>query len=348
MAIERNRTHRLNWPVIVLLGAVCAASLAFLPSVGAGVVDEEDAPPLYLTIVVHNEEDTSRGVVPKASIPDYDGSAETMRHFAFAMRAFAEMAADHGAKINFGSDWTFSRGVARYEPTFYADLEALGHEIDAHAHESSVLYHDVRQEIVAAGGHPTHVASGIDETKIQDQLSYFDTLCPEFEILWGVALPGHGGGECTAAWAWRPSRDDWTTHDPDGRYIYIGHGELVNGIQAIRQAVANRDPDRMNTIAVFVSPREFKAAPGTAGLDDAWTAPTDSSSFWRNRIAWWDAFLAQIEPLVAAGVVEYATLTEIAEIFTDREDALRFDWSEVPRSTATMRQRNILAGYPLD
>jgi len=349
MRLEKMPRRRSRWLTATFLGVFGVALVCLPTTSGAGDAGDDGAlPPLYLTIIVHNEEDTSRGVVPKSNIPDYDGSEETMAHFAFVMRVFSEMAAGHGAKIDFGSDWTFSRGVALYEPTFYEDLEAMGHDIDAHAHESSILYHEVRGEIVAAGGSPTHVASGMDETTIRDQLAYFDERYPEFEILWGAALPGHTAGECAATWVWRPARGDWTTHDPEGRYIYVGNGELVNSIQAIRRAVENRDPNRVNTYAVFLSPREFKAAPGTAGIDDAWIAATDSIHFWRNRIAWWDGLLRQIRPLVDAGVVEYATLTQIAEIFVNQEDDLVFDWDEMPRSEAGMRQRNILAGYPLE
>ena len=57
---------------------------------------------------------------------------------------------------------------------FYRDIEAMGHEIDAHAHESFVLYHEVHEEIVAAGGQPTRVASWLNEEEIQDWLAYFD------------------------------------------------------------------------------------------------------------------------------------------------------------------------------
>jgi len=331
------------------LVALCVLFLALILAIDLCSFGSETLPPLYLTIVVHNEEDVSRGVVPKANIPDYDGNEAIMNHFAFVMRTFAQMAQDHGAKINFGSDWTFSRGVALYEPTFYTDLEEMGHEIDAHAHESSVLYHEVREEIVRAGGYATAVASGMDETTLQEQLEYFDAYYPEFQILWGVAIPSHTGGECTAGWVWRASRDDWTRHDPNGRYIVIGHGELVNGLDAIQTAIDNREADRINTYAVFVSPREFKAAPGTVGIDDEqWIAPTDSIHYWKHRIRWWDDFLAAIDPLVDEGLVQYASLTQIAEIFVGQEDQLAFDWTQVPRSDATMRIRNIKAGYPLE
>ena len=344
----RSRRRPTSAHVAVLVSAGLALTGAAVLC-GTTLADTgEDLPPLYLTIVVHNEEDTSRGAIPKANIPDYDGNEALMHHFAEAMRTFARMAVGHGARINFGSDWTFSRGAARYERTFYADLEALGHEIDAHAHQSHVLYHEVREEIVLAGGLPTHVASGLNEEEIQEQLDYLDTYFPEFQILWGVSLPGHGAGECVATWAWQPSRTGWTKHDPDGRYLYIGHGELVNSIAAIRQAVENRRSDRINTCAVFVSPREFKAAEGQADIDSQWTVPTDSIHFWENKLAWWDGFLSQIDVLVEAGVVQYASFTEIAAIFVEEQELLNFDFGEVPRSDASMLVRNVKSGYPLD
>jgi len=325
--------------IIVLL-------LVGLPLLSLGQTAETERP-LYLTIVVHNEEDTSRGAVPKEQIPDYDGDPALMHHFAAVMRAFAQMAADHGACINFGSDWTFSRGVARYEPGFYTDLEAMGHEIDAHAHESSVLYKEVREAIALAGGHPTAVASGMDETAIQAELAYFEHRAPEFEILWGIALPGHVAGECIASWVWRPSFEDWTIHDPDGSYIYIGHGDLLNSLDAIEAAINARNPDQINTYAVFVSPREFKAALSAPGIADPWTVSTESDSFWRKRIAWWDDFLDQVDIWVEAGLVEYASLTHIAGIFVEAEADLVFDWEDVPRSDLPMRARSIESGYPL-
>ena len=307
----------------------------------------DDLPTLYLTIVIHNEEDMSRGTIPKANIPDYDGNEALMHHFAHVMGRFAEMAAEHGARINFGSDWTFSHGAALFEPHFYSDLQALGHEIDAHAHQSSVPYHNVQEDIRRAGGMPTQVASGMNEQEIQSQLAYFDALYPDFRILWGVSLPGHTAGECVASWAWRPSRDNWTQHDPNGDYIYIGHGELVNSIQAVRQALQQRSSNRVNTIAVFTTPREFKASQGTDEIDEAWMTSTDSVDYWENRLAWWDNFLSQIDPLVDAGVIEYKTLSEIAAIFEEREPELLFDWIEIPRSNLGMRPRNIKAGYPI-
>jgi hypothetical protein len=285
------------------------------------------------------------GTQPKSHIPDYDGDENLMLHFSMAMRAFAEMAERHGAKINFGSDWTFSKGVANFDPTFYGDLEAMGHEIDAHAHESFILYHEVREFISEAGGHPTSVASGMNERTIQEQLAYFDHYYPEFQILWGVALPGHTAGECIATWVWRPSRTNWAEHDPQGKYIYIGHGELMNSLDLIQEAIDKRSPDRMNTYAVFATPRDFKAARGTEGIDPNWMTGPDSHDYWENRLQWSDDFLTEIGTWVERGEVEYATLSTIAEIFAGVESRLVFDFDDCPRSEQSMTERTRSVGY---
>jgi len=306
---------------------------------------EQPLPPLYLTIIVHNEEDMQDGTQPKDHIPDYDGDEGLMLHFTKAMRAFAQMANQHGAKINFGSDWTFSKGVMNFDPTFYTDLESMGHEIDAHAHESFILYHEVRQFISQAGGHSTNVASGMNERSIQQQMTYFDQYYPEFQVLWGVSLPGHTAGECIATWVWRPSKVEWTEHDPQGKYIYIGHGELMNSLDLIKDAIDGRSRDRMNTYAVLATPREFKAARGTQGIDPNWMTDPDSYNCWENRLQWWDDFLSEIDLWVSEGMVEYASLTEISEIFEAVESRLVFDFNDCPRSEESMTDRTRAVGY---
>jgi hypothetical protein len=321
-------------------------AVMLLSSCGPSPLMEDRTPlPLYLTIIIHNEEDTNNCNEPKPQIPDYDDNEPLLLHFTSVMRAFATMAAEHGAKINFGSDWTFSLGVARYDPRFYADLQALGHEVDAHAHESCILYHEVREHIADNGITPTHVASGMGESEIYNQMQYFDDFYPEFHILWGVAIPGHGPGEDMAGWVWRPDRSNWLLHDLEGRYIHIGHGEQVNSVDYIQQAITNRYPARINTYAVFVAPREFLAAPNTPGIPEQWTALGNTVDYWENRLAWWDDFLTELDAL---SDLEYASLTEIAQIFEANEDWLdfNFDVDQHPRSDAPLLARSRAAGYP--
>ena len=307
----------------------------------------ENPTDLFFTIIIHNEEDVGSCQNPKATIPDYDGNEIMTLHFTNVLREFGEMAASHGAKINYGTDWTFAQAVEKFDPTFFADFEAMGHEIDAHAHEScnDHLYHNVRQDIIAANGSPTHVASGMTEDEIQDQMTYFDRYYPEFQILWGVALAGHGEGEEMSSWVWRPSRDNWLEHDPDGDYIHIGHNEYVNSVEIIKEALLNRYEDRINTYAVFTKPREWLAEIGTQGIPEQWTATKKDPSYWENRLEWWDKFLSDVDKLKD---VEYATLTEIANIFVEYENQLDFDFNTAnhPRSSIPGPQRQSQAGYP--
>ena len=316
------------------------------PSPGPGQVD---TPPddLFFTIIIHNEEDVGSCRTPKAQIPDYDGSEAITLHFTSVLREFGEMVASHGARINYGTDWTFSQAVEKYDPTFYTDFEAMGHEIDAHAHEScnDHLYHDVRQDIINAGGSATSVASGMTENDIQDQMTYFDRYYPEFKILWGVAIADHTAGEEMSGWVWRPSRDNWLEHNPSGRYIHIGHGEYLNNLDYIEDAIDNRYDDRINTYAVFTKPREWLAETGTPGIPEQWTTTKKDDSYWENRLEWWDEFLSEIDKMRE---VEYATLTEIADIFETYEDQLDFDFDvdNHPRSETGGALRQSQAGYP--
>ncbi|MBU0727425.1 hypothetical protein KKA95_01950 [Patescibacteria group bacterium] len=300
--------------------------------------------PLYFTIVMHTEEDTGSCNNPKANIPNYDGDKELMLHFTSAMREFGEMVASHGAKINMGNDWTWSNGVENFDPTFYTDFEAMGHEIDAHAHQSCIKYKGVREAIIDAGGTPTKVASGIKEDEITEELEYLDTIYPDLNILWGVASPGHDEGEEMTGWVWRPAEDNWLEHDPDGKYIHIGHGAYTNSLGSVQEAIANRKDNTINTFAVFSTPREFKADM-ESGLNETWSATKKECGHYENMIQWWDDFLTEIDKLVAEGTVEYASLTDIAKYFEENEHNLIIDQSEIPRSQESMTDRRKKSGY---
>jgi hypothetical protein len=313
-------------------------------------IEEQEAPkedptkPLYVTIVLHNEED-KQGDVIKEQIPNYDGNKELLTFYTSTLRAFGEMVSGHGAKINFGSDWTFSDGITNFDNRFYLDMENMGHEIDAHAHESSVKYHEVRQKISTAGGTPTHIASGIAENSLTEHFTYFNKYYPEFNILWGIANPGHGDGESIAGWVWRPSENDWTKHDPMSKYIYIGGGERINSFKAIKRALDSRKPDRINTYTLFVSPRDFKADIGENRIPAEFSAEKDAYDYWANRIIWWDDLLYVLEEFVETGDIKYASLSEIANIYIENEENLTPHSESIPRSTAPISTRNRAEGY---
>ncbi len=299
--------------------------------------------PLYFTFVIHSEEDTHNCHAPKDQIPDYDGDEELLLHYTKAMRALGKMAQSHGVRMSFGMDWTFSNGVENFDSEFYVDVEAMGHEIDAHAHGSCIEYGEVRDEIIAAGGTPTTVASGINEMEIYDEMQYFDKLYPQITILWGVASAGHTDGEEMSSWVWRPSQDDWTTHDPDGKYIHVGHGDYIQDIDTIELAVESRRENAINTYAVFASVREF--APSIEDLESDFSVKPGDCMNWETKIAWWDAFFSYVDEFVDEGELEYATLSEIAEEFERVEDQLIFSETELPRSFESMTERSQEIGY---
>jgi hypothetical protein len=310
----------------------------------ADIAKVDPTQPLYVTIILHNEEDKQNGEI-KDNVPNYDGNKELLKFYTKSLRLFGETVASHGAKINFGSDWTFSDGVKSFDNRFYLDMENMGHEIDAHAHETSVQYHEVRRKISSAGGTPTHVASGLKESNIKDHLAYLDKYYPEFNILWGVANPGHGSGESIAGWVWRPDTNNWTKHNPKGRYIYIGGGERVNSLKAIKRALDNRKPNRINTYALFVSPRDFKGDIGEERIPEEWAAEKNSNEYWANRIIWWDDFLYELDSYVSSGDIKYAGLSEITNIYIQNEESLTPHSETLPRSSAPVTTRNRAEGY---
>ncbi|MBT3985452.1 hypothetical protein HOD38_05370 [archaeon] len=326
---------------LLLIPILLLTTLILLP--------EEPEPftsPLYFTFVIHTEEDINKYGVEKENNMDYDGDEELLLHATMTMRELAEIAQNHGVKINFGTDWTFANGVELYDPTFFTDLESMGHEIDAHAHESHILYSEVREDIISAGGTPTQIASGLTEDEIYEKMEYFDTYYPDFTTLWGVSLAGHELGEVIAGNVWRPSREDWTQHDKNGDYIYIGHGEYANSINYIENAINNRKENQINTYAVFTNPRHFKASKAST-IDDKWTAKESSYEYYETRLEWWDNFFTELDTYVESGKVEYVTLTEISEIFIEQENQLIFTDEEIPRSEEALTSLNEQEGYKL-
>jgi len=166
-------------------------------------------------------------------------------------------------------------------------------------------------------------------------MTYFDAIYPEFDIFWGMAVPGHGGGEELTGYVWWPARDNWFRHDPDGRYIYIGHNLQGNDIASIEQALGQLYPIGINTYSLIAITRFFMADPGTLGIPEEWTAPANHRHNWKNQLAFYDELLTQIDAYVASGQVEYLSLTEVKELFIHNEDALDFDFDleDIPRSS---------------
>jgi hypothetical protein len=143
-------------------------------------LSQASSPVLYVNLVLHAEENYGKDLATGETITlsnraDYQNEAQ-FNFFSNVMRLLAQTFNNHGAKINFQADWTFIRGVEQWDPTFFYDLEAMGHEIDAHAHETMFTYPDVWLMIQEAGGTLLQLSGDSYKTAIGQFVSTVSTI----------------------------------------------------------------------------------------------------------------------------------------------------------------------------
>jgi hypothetical protein len=282
---------------------------------------------MYLTLVIHAEEDYQKDpdtgeIVKDPAFPDFLEKSQ-FDHFSRAMRELAGVFHQHNARINFETDWTFVEGVVRWDPTFFADLEAMGHEIDAHAHETTVTYPELWQRIGNAGGNPSPVVGGFLYTSDwSDKFNGFDGI---FQILWGAASQAHLVDYAQPGYAYRPWRENWLIHDPEQRLIYIGPNAGVSdagdaGRSLLDEALFTTAENRVNTYSLFDATGSFLADEGVPDIPAQFTAPYGDAKNWRTRIEAWDAWLASVaDAYAASGRIEWKKLTEVGGIYIEFE-----------------------------
>lgn len=143
-----------------------------------------------------------------------------------------------GMKWSVGADIGWLTGEPRAAEVI-AKLEAMGVEMDIHAHEFADRANNAAR-ITQLGGHPNKVSSGNVVTEI-DRLRVpvigSNGATWQAEILYGTALrPDHSpGSEDFGYGVWRPkSGAEFTVHDPSGNLISVGGGpRTLAGAQAL-------------------------------------------------------------------------------------------------------------------
>jgi len=273
--------------------------------------DKADSKTLYLCAIIHNEEDhRPRGPTGRA---DFNGDRDVLAFTTDQYRKIGRLFQKYDAKINLQCDWTFADGARKFDPEFFGDWEAMGHDTDSHAHESHVSYSEVKQRLRAAGAHPTRVIGGTLEDDIQQRLERFETVWPEFEVLWGVATKHHRLPEEKTGYVWRPAKSEsWFNHDPKGKIIYVGGNARPMQVETIREAHANASPDKVNVYSIFLGSFE---------------APERSEC--RLGLASFEEFLRQVQELQETCDVQWKSLTEVAEIFKRREAEGSLNFSDI-------------------
>ncbi len=198
-------------------------------------VINRDFPPIYVSIVTHNEE--------PPQYPDFTVNEPAFWIYREAVVEFADMLFDEGAAYNYQSEWNFLLAATMYDtgtPSTNGKnilrylKEDLGFEIDPHAHETQYNYADVACLIEELGVPTSSTVGGFIAFPPEDsKLEYlwqplFGWNYPQFtwqaEILWGGATYMHQNEEMLwVSGVWKPKDDGhFLEHDENAPLPHIG------------------------------------------------------------------------------------------------------------------------------
>jgi len=319
---SKPRQHKIVWGVaaLVVLSA-CRGAVA--------------VPPLYLTIVSHNEE-------PTGGRPDYTANVNYYLQNRDLVKLLAETITSRGATYNFQSDWNYLKAVAMFDTGSVTNntngknivrwmREDLGVEIDPHAHESQYNYADVACLIQQLGVTPSKNVGGFlydppDNPQGWEQhaAGIYGQVYPSYfwraDHLWGAATFLHQGNDDQSSGIWRPKdRYNFYVNDPNQRLLYVGGGcggqagllQLLDDIQAGRVPADGFYTANLMMIQDFMTPQSIAALGG---------------------------FIDSLVPYVAADRVRWSTLSQTAQTWRTQYGSVssRYGCDAVPPTTYTI------------
>ncbi len=267
-------------------------------------------PPLYIVSMMHAEEQEMY-----LNESTYLGYSETLRDL---MQVFD----NHGAKIAFQPDWTFIQGTMMYDPTLFADMQARGHGVDTHAHETQYDLGQVHDMLDDAGVTDTIICNGGFQQRWGDDgnwaayVAHFTTTGGQQMFRASVAYK-HAPTQTVDGLRTpiRPSTTgDWMVHDPEGPIVYISGTSIAHMVgsepdffsllpDAVDYAIAGVIPDKIN-VFYWHDP---------AGL-------YDGSPLSQTRLDFWDQVLGDyFDRKVADGDLIWANFNEIYQLYLDWE-----------------------------
>ncbi|MBU1634629.1 carboxypeptidase regulatory-like domain-containing protein [bacterium] len=198
-----------------------------------------DRPPIYVSIITHNEEPSSR----PGGYPDFVNNESAFWQHRESLIEFASMLHAEGVKYNYQSDWNFLLAATKYDTgaastnskNFLRYLkEDLGFEIDPHAHETQYNYADVAYLIEELGVPVSQTTGGfLAFPPESSKLEYFrqpitGSIYSDYtwqaEILWGGATLFHQNED--SLWIsgiWKPQDNEhFLTHDENAPLPEVG------------------------------------------------------------------------------------------------------------------------------
>ena len=230
--------------------------------------------------------------------------------YADYLEAVAELFHEFHGKIDFGPDWTFIQGVRQWRPGLLMYLQALGHGVHTHAHETTMPIDQVNQRLETVGIANNAIANGgFGQSNFVNYLAQFqDGAFQRFQAIVGYKDPSTNIPS-DIGYCFRPSvTGDWQTEDSSGPLMYIGSntpavvggGELnFNHLESwILDRLQHLNGGRINTLYWHDSLHNYTSS---AAVDARLTQ-------WRQLLA------GPLRDLVLEGKVEWATFEEMLAI----------------------------------
>ena len=271
-----------------------------------------DLPPIYVSIVTHNEEPLS------GLYPDFVADETAFWEHRTKVVEFACMLAEEGVQYNYQSDWNFLMAAAMYDTgtvstndrNFLHFLsEDLDFGIDPHAHESSYNYADVAYLIESLGVVPSSIVGGfLCHPPVSSKVEYLrDTLHGwnfeydwKAEVLWGGATMKHQNED--SMWIsgiWKPQDNfHYLSHDEQAPLPCIGgfrpNWEGLDSLLSL-QAAGELTEGNIYTQTIMITQINLAAFPGA--IEE-----------YRQKILEYD-------PYVAAGLLQWVQLDEVIDIW---------------------------------
>lgn len=320
----------------VLVNAKDVAKLIDLPINQDTSAQETDdsVPPIYVSIVSHNEEPRSR------MYPHFVQDTEAFFTHRAALVQFAEELHKRSIPYNWQSDWSFlvaAQQVDDGRETRGKNIvqylhEDLGVEVDAHAHQSQYNYADVSYFIRSLGIEPTGVVGGFlaipsSSSEYPELLAPIrSTVDPSYTwtptVLWGGGSGLHQQDK-TVSGVWFPkSTEDFFVAAPTGKVPVVGtYTSTWEGVHELLDLRAKGElrSDVMYTASVMI--------------DQIDIVHTDED----------DEALAQIDQLqedIHAGAIQFVYIEDIPDIWAERfnRNSVVYSRAEQDSMTNTMPQ----------
>jgi hypothetical protein len=254
----------------------------------------------------------------------------------------AEIVAQHGGVLTIQTQTPFDDKAQQLEDTIFADLAAQGHEIALHFHEDAHIpdadHRPVEEWVTALGEEIDlieelsgvevrtwsggniydHLYEAAEEVGLEININYKNPQTQQSDERYTILTP------------WRPagasSMEERTTHDPDGAVIYIPSGVFpahCDKLEAFPRPYCYEAFDYV-TVALrnslgAVTEGKVNAFYPTLHPSDFFGPGTDE-----DKLQVWDEWLTTVvDPLVADGRIQWATMSDIADAFVAWEESCR-------------------------